>query len=300
MSIRHVELLKHVRPVLQFIAEHSAALFRLVGPSRFIATTGAGRPQSTAPLAAPLGTLGRPRSSSSGEDSDSDVSINRGSGYRRGPPGSASDGGAKLSSSAKIGSHGLIKPPYLSLHAHMDASANMMDMDTGVEEQGSLSSTAPLHAPLPNYSSWEWRVLEALACSRVQHWLARSGGAGGWGAGGDEHKHTGSHRTEGRKVSSSSPVQCLQSGRREGGGLDDLRLYDSDEEEYGRGGRDSDSHPSASAKKGQGQGEGQGSGSGARTAGGCKSEERRRLISECKNLRQEVLDFLCICMFAWR
>ena len=274
MSIRHVELLKHVRPVLQFIAEHSTSIFGVVGPSRYRGPSGGGRHQTGG---APTAPLGRPRSSSSGEDSDSDMSTSRGGGGLRGSSGSGGGGGAALPAP----SQSFHQLHHLSLHSN-----SMMDVETGVEEQASASTSVPLHAPVPNYSSWEWRVLEALACSRVQNWLARPGGGGGWGAGVDEQEHSGRHKADRRAASSSSPVQCLQShfGGRESSGMDDLRLCDSDEDGE-VGGGDCDSRPGSSAKKGYGQGRGS---LGARAAGGVRAEARRRLIAECKGLRQEV------------
>lgn len=283
MSIRHVEMLKHVRPILQFIAENNVAIFRNVGPSKYQQpSTGASRLNASS---SSQHLNSRMRSSSGGGSSEDDVD------FRTFTPLSSSSFKSGISPVPDL-SQGVVNNFSAGLKLSLQTQSDMtMEVDVGQDDAAIPSSTS-LHAPVPNYSSWEWRLLESLVCSRVQTWLVRGGS--GWNAGVDDE----SIRT-GKPPSESSPVISLQShfsdskGGRGGVGMGDMHLCDSDEDDGdGLTGKEafehSGEHTHQSAKISHTHRQHP---SGERHRGG-RSEARRKLISECKMLRQEV--YLCI------
>jgi hypothetical protein len=231
MSIRHTELLKHIRPILQFITEHHAEILRSVGPSKY---------QTTSTEAATPCTITE-RLQQLQKISSSGVNVPKIPISVPSIPSPASSFPSKSSSS-------------LSLHVHSTMEVEGADNVTPYPED-LLNLSTHIAAHPPNYHSQEWKILEVLANSRLDLWLRQ----GYIGSNSLWDTDLGSHRTP-------------QSTSRRN--ADDLRLYDSDDEESsakeGRSKREPSQH-----KRGRG-------------GDSRRGDERRALVAECKSLRHEV------------
>jgi hypothetical protein len=233
MSIRHTELLKLIRPVFQFITEHHAEIMRFVGPSKY---------QSSGQSAEAL-----PSNITERLQQLQKISSTGGSAPNVPPP----------SNIPSIPSPASTFPPtkplpmavHLQLHIH-----STMDVE-GAENpypEDLLNLSTHIAAHPPNFHSQEWKVLELLVNSRLDLWLKQgyTGASNLW----DTEVSVGQSRSQG-------------SARRN---TDDLRLYDSDEDE-----KDPRHKNGSSSQRRRGESR--------------RSEERRMLVAECKALRQEVI-----------
>lgn len=223
MSIRHMELLKIIRPVLQFITEHHSEIMRFVGPSKYQSSNQAAEalPSNITERLQQLQKISAPNAPLSHVPSIP-------------PP-------ASVFASPKP----LPVTPHLQLHIH-----SVMEVE-GAENpypEDLLNLSTHIASHPPNYHSQEWKILEVLVNSRLDLWL--------------KHGYTGASNLWDTEIQQSRPSQG--SVRRN---TDDLRLYDSDEEEK-------DPRNKIGLRRGRGESQ--------------RSEERRNLVAECKSLRQEV------------
>lgn len=230
MSIRHMELLKHIRPVLQFITEHHAEILRFVGPSKYQSSS-----QSCDHLPSNITErLQQLQKISSGSAPNIPINV----------PSLPSP-----TTSFPSRTHSIA--PNLSIHVHSTMEVEGLE-NSYPEELLNLSTHIASHPP--NYHSQEWKILELLATSRIDLWLKQG--------------YIGSNTSWETELNTSRPAQGTS--RRN---TDDLRLYDSDDE-------DSGAKPSKSKlvqhKRGRGE------------------TRRSVLVAECKTLRQEVLEHMII------
>jgi hypothetical protein len=238
MSIRHTELLKHIRPILQFMTEHHSEILRVVGPSKYQSTnTSADSLALTSNITERLQQLQN--------ISTAPNSI----------PSNVPSIPSPISNYPKTSTPVPFNSTNLTLHIH-----SSMEIE-GLENSPSddlLTLSTHIGAHIPNYSSQEWKILEALVNSRMDLWL-KQGPSGLW---------------ESDSLQNRAP---RGNSRRS---ADDLRFYDSDEDEVGKESRRWDYH---NKKQKNEKHESR------------RGEERRKLVAECKALRQEVSLFENIC-----
>jgi hypothetical protein len=233
MSIRHMELLKHIRPILQFLTEHHAEILRVVGPSKYQSTSAETIPSNITERLQQLqkiSTTGGPK-----------IPINVPS----------------LPSPASSFPSSKQPPPNLSLHIHstmeVEGADNVTHPNPYPEDLLNLSTHIAAHPP--NYHSQEWKILEVLATSRLDLWLRQG--------------YIGSNSLWDTDMSSQRTPHSTS--RRNS---DDLRLYDSDDEEPSSAKEGKSKREPSQHKRGRGDSR--------------RGDERRALVAECKSLRHEV------------
>lgn len=239
MSIRHTELLRHVRPVLQFITEHHVEILRAVGPSKY---QGASITNDNIPnnITERLQQLQNISISTSTTTPANVPSI----------PSPVSPFPNKIPSSYNNSN--------LSLHIH-----STMEIE-GVETSHSddlISLSTHIASHPPNYHSQEWKILESLVYSRLELWLKQ--GHGLW-----ESDTTIQHRPPQGNLRRST---------------DDLRFYDSDEDDNACSKDNLRNRWDLTQSK-----KNRNFDSTSNRFESRRGEERRKLVAECKHLRQEV------------
>jgi hypothetical protein len=232
MSIRHMELLKLIRPVFQFITEHHAEIMRFVGPSKY---------QSSSQVAEALPSNITERLQQLQKISSAGS-----------VPNVPSSGVPSIPPPASVFTPTKPLPisPQLQLHIHATMEVEGAE-NPYPEDLLNLSTHIASHPP--NFHSQEWKILELLVNSRLDLWLKQgyTGASNLW----DTEVSVGGSRP------SPGPVRR---------NADDLRLYDSDEDEKDPRARTGQQ----SQRKGRGESR--------------RGEERRILVAECKSLRLEV------------
>lgn len=225
MSIRHMELLKHIRPVLQFITEHHAEILRFVGPSKYQSNS-----QSCDHLPSNI-TERLQQLQKISSVPNVPISV----------PSLPSPTTSFNSKPSNMNSH-------LSIHVHSTMEVEGLE-NSYPEELLNLSTHIASHPP--NYNSQEWKILEVLAASRIDLWLKQG--------------YIGSNSSWETELNIQRPPQGTS--RRN---TDDLRLYDSDDEETSK----ASASKTVLHKRGRGE------------------SRRSMLVAECKALRQEVFEFM--------
>lgn len=241
MSIRHTELLKHIRPVLQFMTEHHQEILRVVGPSKYQGTN--------------TSTDNIPNNITERLQQLQNISISNSTSTSANIP--------SIPSPVSPFSNKISSPSYnstLSIHIH-----STMEIE-GVESAHpddliSLSTHIASHPP--NYHSQEWKILESLVYSRLELWLKQ--GPGLW--------------------ESDTTLQTRSSQGNLRRSTDDLRFYDSDEDDTAVKDNLRNRWELTQSKKVRNHD------STSNKNESRRGEERRKLVAECKHLRQEIQNY---------
>ena len=241
MSIRHSELLKHIRPVLQFMTEHHVEILRTVGPSKYQGTN-----TTSSDSIASNNITERLQQLQNISISSSTLPTNVPS----------------IPSPVSPFSSKIVSPSFNSLSLHVHSTMEIEGAESShPDDLISLSTHIASHPP--NYHSQEWKILESLVHSRFEFWLKQSPGL--WESDGNTQ-----HRLSQGNLRRST---------------DDLRFYDSDEDDLVVKDNSRNKWDFSQSKKARNL-------DSTHRNESRRGEERRKLVAECKHLRQEVREVI--------